>query len=62
MPQVLADGRLLVVTALFNLFSDDILSKLDEPNSQPPVMLKWQVSELYSADDPTSGAMTGRLS
>jgi len=48
--------------ALFNLFSDNILRKLDELNTRPPVMLKWQVSDLLFADDVASGTVTGRLS
>jgi hypothetical protein len=44
--------------ALFNIFIDDILVRLEEANTHPPVIRKRQIVRLYFADDVAVGATT----
>jgi hypothetical protein len=44
--------------ALFNIFIDDILDRLEEANTHPPVIIKRQVVGLLFADDLAVGATT----
>jgi hypothetical protein len=43
---------------LFNIFIDDILDRLEEANTHPPVIRKRQVAGLRLADDLAVGATT----
>jgi hypothetical protein len=43
---------------LFNIFIDDILGRLEEANTHPPVIRKRQVAGLLFADDLAVGATT----
>jgi hypothetical protein len=44
--------------ALFNLFIDDIISRLEESNTHPPVINQRQVVGLIFVDDLTVGTTT----
>jgi hypothetical protein len=43
---------------LFNIFIDDILDRLEEASTHPPVITKRQVAGLLFADDLAVGATT----
>jgi hypothetical protein len=45
-------------SALFNIFIDDILDRLEEANTHPSVIRKRQVVGLLFADDLAVGATT----
>jgi hypothetical protein len=49
----------LLSPALFNMYIDGILSKLDEANIHPPTMRNRNVSGLLFADDLAVGTTTG---
>jgi hypothetical protein len=47
-----------LLPVLFNIFIDDILSRLDKANTYPSVIRKRQVVQLLFADDLAVGATT----